>query len=213
MTKILKIKKQSIALVVFTLVVFGLSACGGARKSVDKSADYKSARSLPPLQKPETRSRVLVEDSQEVVGEGATNTVDSQDAGQPVSSNKVPIADIELARQVIKTSADVLRLRLDTDFELAWSYLSQKLQSSTVTVFTRNKDARRIDIGCGDADDPAQASRSGGWSIFRRDSKNKSDYCALQLNERRGVTIVSLLDRRGDEIVGDYSANVFNQLK
>ena len=243
MNNIFEIKKRLYQTAVLFVIMIALSACAaGTKKSVDNSADYRSAQSLPPLKKPDRESKVIVQD------QGASPTILSENisssdleppiADQPTngaagSTVEESIASQEAAQQnralrqqelvesastdlitatVVEARPGVSRLHVDAKFESAWSYLSQQLQSSSMTVFTRNKDAGRVDIGCSQLDEQLQTSKSGGWSVFRRDRRKLSDYCALKIGERRGATIVTLLDRQGDEVVGEFSAKIFNQL-
>ena len=214
--------KHKVQFFVYMLIVSVMTGCGGAKTPVDKSADYKSARSLPPLQKPQRQSSVVIDKSKPSVPDVQTRTIESPTPSSVIANdqeNQAASVDLELASssvdivgELIETSSVALRLQVNAGFDLAWNFLGQQLQGSKITVFSRNKDAGRIAIGCGDADQQASVSRSGGWSIFRRDKKQISDYCSLQLDERRGGTIVTLLDRHGDEIESDYSASVFSQL-
>ena len=222
MIKMPPINKHKVQFFVYMLIVSVMTGCGGAKTPIDKSADYKSARSLPPLQKPQRQSSVVIDKPKPSVPDVQTRTIESPKPSSVIANeqdNQTLSVDSELATssigivgQVVETGSEAVRLQVDADFELAWNFLSEQLQGSKITVFSRNKDAGRIAIGCGDADRQASVSRSGGWSIFRRDKKQISDYCALQLDERRRGTIVTLLDRHGDEIESDYSASVFSQL-
>jgi len=222
MTHNFNIYRQSLLMVLFTIALFNLAACGGPRASSDSSADYKSARSLPPLKKPEQQSPVVLSDDIAPV-ESLLETANETDstssgadeqiskAGESISSPSAQ--DLSLIdAQIVEPRAGVSRLQIDADFSQAWDFLSARLQRSEVTVFTRNKDAGRIAIGCGQIDSQNGSAKSGGWSIFSRDRKKKSDYCAIQLDERRGVTTASLLDRQGEEIAGDFSASIFKRI-
>jgi len=240
MNKILEIKKRLYQTAVLFVIMIALSACAaGTKKSVDNSADYRSAQSLPPLKKPDRESKVIVQDqgaSPTILNESISNrdqepqiadigtagdTIDESIASQDATQQNGVLRQSELVESastdsitatVVEARPGVSRLHVDAKFDSAWSYLSRQLQSSSMTVFTRNKDAGRVDIGCGQLDEQSQTSKSGGWSVFRRDRRKLSDYCALQIGERRGATIVTLLDRQGDEVVGEFSAKIFNQL-
>ena len=243
MNKILEINKRLYQTAVLFVIMIALSACAaGTKKSVDNSADYRSAQSLPPLKKPDRESKVIVQDqgaSPTILNESisnrdqetqiadqpaigtAGNTIDEPIASQDATQKNGVLRQSELVESastdsitatVVEARPGVSRLHVDAKFDSAWSYLSRQLQSSSMTVFTRNKDAGRVDIGCGQLDEQSQTSKSGGWSVFRRDRRKLSDYCALQIGERRGATIVTLLDRQGDEVVGEFSAKIFNQL-
>ena len=213
---------RSLLFILLTIVLFNFAACGGIRAASDSSADYKSARSLPPLKKPEQQSPVVLSDDIAPV-ESLLETANESDSIESSVDQQISSADESLANQkvqnlsliatqVVEPRAGVSRLQIDADFSQAWEFLSNRLQRSEVTIFTRNKDAGRIAIGCGQIDSRNGATKSGGWSIFSRDRKTKFDYCAIQLDERRGVTTASLLDRQGEEIAGDFSANIFKRI-
>ncbi len=194
-------KKPLPRLTLLTILLFSLSACGGAKKISDTSADYKSAKSLPPLKKPQRLPRAIVLD-------------DSKQAAEQVSLDEANAVSAEplVRASTVEVKPGVSRLKINAKFAPAWAYLSEQLQQTKITVFARNKDAGRISIGCAELNKEDEISNSGGWSILRRASRKSSDHCALEVSERRGVTTATLLDREGDEIVGDASVKVLEQL-
>ncbi len=114
-----------------TLTILSLSACGGSKKIItsDDSADYKSARSLPPLTKPSrpvasqdkvvlqpavvaTAVDVVIEQSLPLVS--APTTIASQNSDQQISApqiavepaNSVPLSNAQgLANSATDVSA------------------------------------------------------------------------------------------------------------
>ena len=205
-----------------------LVACTSNRIVVtsDDSVDYKSAKSLPTLIKPEdlpaepntpTQVEQSVVQVEEVVAVKPTivsqpDSVASEDiqlsepSTEPVYEDTT---DVELDPQTTKgisvVSSDIVtqgattRLRIDSDWDAAWDYLVDQLNSSGLTVFSRNKTAGRIAIGCGQIGDEVKVTRSGGWSIFNRKSVKASEYCSLQMKDKGDTILVSVLDRAGNE--------------
>lgn len=234
--------KQLKALVLFTCVL-SLSACAGkAVLTKDDSADYKSARSLPPLKKP---SRVTygtpppVNESAPVAVESPVsndNTLDSElensvpsqensfvpePIDEPIVEQQVIEEQVEIAQavdsselqtQIISVNDNTKRLSIDAEAKQAWQFLVAKLSQSDLTVHARNEKAGRFSIGCSDVDTSKGIVKRGGWSIFTRKAEKQSDYCAMLVSSSREKTIVKVLDRSGLEANAESSQRIFERL-
>ncbi len=228
-----------------------LSACGPGKvvNTQDNSADYKSARSLPPLKKPtpvvvtqrapaevaeeqvdvspkieatpieaaqqdsveaELTDLDVVADSERVANSAQTEISDEADAGAVIGASETPNAKQSVS--VIDVDSGQARLKIDTGFDQAWVYLSDSLKKSDLTVFSRNRAAGRFSIGCATIAAAPTVTKKGRWSFFNRDRQPRLEYCALQAVERRGATLVSVLNRSGEEVTAEYSRDVFNRL-
>lgn len=223
-----------------------LSACGGGKivNTQDNSAEYRTARSLPPLKKPTSvvvtqRAPVEVVEQQaapvEPVAEDSAGIEPPQiDVAQNEAPQTEPIAiddasqDEEVSQSaqavtsapanfnasasVIEDDSGQARLKIDTGFDQAWVYLSDSLKKSDLTVFSRNKAAGRFSIGCASIAAAPTVTKKGRWSFFNRDRQPRLEYCALQAVEKRGTTLVSVLNRSGEEVTAQYSRDVFKRL-
>ncbi len=221
-----------------------LSACGAGKivNTQDNSAEYKTAKSLPPLKKPTPvvvtqRAPVeVVEQQTETVepvaevstaAEAAQSEVALNEAPEEVVENRgnaVETADVAQSEQAVASAAAVssanivddgsgqARLKIDSGFDQAWAYLSDNLKKSDITVFSRNKAAGRFSIGCASIAAAPTVTKKGRWSFFNRDRQPRLEYCALQAVERRGATLVSVLNRSGEEVTAEYSRDVFTRL-
>ncbi|MCH2189777.1 MAG: hypothetical protein MK188_02480 [Gammaproteobacteria bacterium] len=207
----------------------------------DDSVDYKSAKSLPPLIKPEDlaeKPAVLASPSQQSeveVEEGVdsdpavsaeTLVVANEDEGSPITgetdndsvvTNSEETASTSLADSVLISTSLVskgatTRLQINSRWDPAWDYLVDQLNSSGLTVFSRNKTAGRIAIGCGDIEHRVKVTRSGGWSIFNRKSEKTTEYCSLQMKDEGDIVLVSVLDRAGNEVPQKESDTVLSGL-
>jgi len=235
------ILKRSLSMILATYLALSLSACGGGKKisTKDNSVDYRSAQSLPPLKKP---SRVVVTPTQvpsaapqvtaiepsasvaeqadsDVIREEAvvaenliedSSAVTAEPITEPVTLPSTP--NPVLNASVVREKSGQARLEVAAGFEQAWQYLSSNLQKSDLTVFSRNKEAGRFSIGCANIAAAPTVVKSGRWSFFNRDRQENQEYCALQAVEKRGTTIVSVLNRAGEEVSGEYSNNVFSRI-
>lgn len=258
--------KAALTLLVKTMLVsttLGLAACqsGKVVDTVDDSADYRSARALPPLKRADQVKpgvSVAPEVSQPKATALESESTLAAEQGAPVVSVDTPSDGVERESIVIEpnidneamsvsrdddmpsspqvSSADELggassmstgsmlsslvsdddatKLEIQSDFEGAWSFLTGRLVESELTVFSRNKAAGRISIGCGDISDSekVEVSRAGGWSIFNRRKAQASEYCALQTEESKGRTLVSVLNRSGQEVGAEYGRNILNKI-
>lgn len=217
-----------VGLMVVTAVA--LSACGRGRviSTQDDSADYKSARALPPLKKPESEPVVAarpVETSQPAVVTAVEKPqlIESQLENSGLEAETVAdgnsIAESSAlassnSEAVISVTGDKAKLIINREVDEAWDWLIDNLSRSDLTVFSRNKTAGRISIGCGEIDGGAEGGvkRSGGWSIFTRKKQRISEYCALETQGKRGQTIVKMLDRAGDDVSAQYGRPVLERV-
>jgi len=215
---------RSLLLLGITLATLSLSACGGGKNvsTKDNSAEYKSARALPPLKKPSGTEAVVSAPNAtapEVVSESAqsnTPAIVADNSNQESSASAVAAEESKVDSSVISASVTTdkpgqARLEIAADFDQAWDYLSSSLQKSDITVFSRNKEAGRFSIGCANIAAAPTVTKSGRWSFFNR-SKENLEYCALQAIGKRGSTTVSVLNRAGEEVSGEYSNEVFGRL-
>jgi len=200
----LSVFRQVVSVLALISMAVLVTACGTKRviQTSDDSADYKSARSLPPLKKP---SQVAVQ----------TNT--DQTAAAEVSvvapATLIESESAEIDARVIEGSQGAAQLEISTGFDPAWRYLSASLQKSDVTVFSRTKSAGRFAVGCsGIAEDTVSVQQKGRWSFFKRDKNQEFEYCSLKMVEKRGVTLVSVLDRNGSEVASENSAGLFERI-
>lgn len=222
------IPKHGLCMFLVIVATLSLSACGGKKNisTEDSSADYKSAQALPPLKKP---SRVVVagqsapssplvsEPDVSVVGTSpqelttSTNGVSDNTAQDDSGQGSTSEADV-LSSSVVAGKSGEMRLQVEAGFEETWDYLSASLQKSDITVFSRNKAAGRFSIGCANIAAAPTVSTSGRWSFFNRSKQQNLEYCALQALEKRGITVVSVLNRAGEEVSGEYSNDVFSRI-
>ena len=223
--------RVSRVVIVLVLTLF-LASCGSGGKvsTQDKSVEYQSARKLPPLKKPSP----VVNSTPAEANEGAVE--ESPTSGEVAAAQSlVPSADpliqesnatTEANSAVANTSTqkveaqitnlrnNIARLTVASEFDAAWDYLTTRLARSSVTVFSRNKAAGRFAIGCAAfrVPDEGSSSRSGGWAIFNRGSGKDEEYCALSVSTARGNTVVSALDREGEEVGKAGAVLVFNEI-
>jgi uncharacterized lipoprotein len=221
--------KRNAFIFLVTLITLSLSACGGGKKIVttDDSADYKSARSLPPLKKPSlvvvsqnttsaraaTDSGIVEEPSAEVAGKPSAEVVEKTEAlASAPDSNTAEAPFEQLSATVVDAGSGRAQLEVAAEFDRAWDYLNASLQQSDLTVFSRNKEAGRFSIGCANIAAAPTVVKSGRWSFFNRDKQQSLEYCALQAVEKRGITVVSVLNQAGEEVSGEYSKKLFSRI-
>lgn len=192
--------------------------------TVDDSADYRSARSLPPLKKP-SRNQSLPSANDEVASE-PQDVVLEEAAPMPttmpessftdessVAAVESDVSETAIAASVVANDDGESFLQIDAPFEQAWEYLADSLQKSDVTIFARNEAAGRFSIGCGDIkDDKVTVQKRGGWSIFTRDKPEELEYCALQVVEQKNQALVSVLNRSGEVVSAASSNSVFKRI-
>ena len=204
-----------------------LGACGRPDLIVttDDSADYKSARTLPPLKK--TRTVQNTDSSPSPIVETSVETPVYTPAETPIETPvETPQAQIEpsptdtasavestpsVVANIIQPKSGVSRLQLDLGFNEAWNFLVDGVLKSNVTLHSRNKAAGILSIGCGEIGESEPVSNEGGWSIFRK--KNQlSEYCSMQLIGDDDQSRVLVLNQSGDEVSSVQSEAIFNQL-
>ena len=200
----------------FVLVLGALLASCGGRSTLltkDDSADYRSARALPPLKKPRPQQ---TEPSQNVNSLPASQSIEQPtDLGTIVESTvaepQINQAQQNASDELASTSASVVRAKEGTallvikqPLDQAWGYMRRSLKGSNVTVHSSNQSAGRILVGCASLEEGDQSgdanNNTSGWSIFSA-KPEESEYCTLQLIERgKGsevTTQVSALTRSG----------------
>jgi len=219
----------------FWVVVLSLfvTACGGSKSVVtyDDSADYSSARQLPPLKKPSksatTSAPAAAQASVALPNQAATTpenvsaptSAARQAESQVVSESPVTSAEnIEntsaavVTARVVEPSENIARLEVDAGIDAAWEYVSANLRGSNITVHNRNQVAGLIAVGCPQSDSGRPIiSKRGGWSIFGR-KPQQQEHCSLQLSKSRSKTAVSLFDRSGLEMDAEYAKDMFTRL-
>ncbi|RBP50961.1 outer membrane protein assembly factor BamC [Arenicella xantha] len=213
-----------LTLLMSLVLLLSIAGCGsrGVIQTVDDSADYRSARSLPPLKKP-AREQVLPssnddpsttpEDVVLIEPEPQPAAVQAQPTLIKDTDSSVNDADQFIAARVVTVDDDQAVLEIDASFDRAWEYLAENLQRSDVTIFARNESAGRFSIGCGDiVDDNVTVQKRGGWSFFTREKSENLEYCALQVVEKKGVSHVSVLNRSGAIVSANSSNRVFERI-
>ncbi|GHA00824.1 hypothetical protein GCM10008090_07330 [Arenicella chitinivorans] len=197
-----------------------LTGCNNKRiiQTVDDSAEYQSARALPPLIKPSgsPASEPVLDDEPEmpedvVITEPEEPAVAVQAA--PVSEPVSQAPQRTLTARVVETRDGRSKLLIDAPLTEAWAYLAANLQKSDVTIFSRNETAGRFAIGCTDIPEQAvRVQKRGGWSIFTRDKTEPSEYCGLQTVEEKGQTAVTVLNRAGVVVPAESSNKIFARI-
>lgn len=174
-----------------------LFACGGDKvvETQDESAEYRSARALPPL----------IKDLEPATAESAAAAIPEPYVPRQASDGSVTLS-------IISKGDKRLRLQVNAEFERAWTAISEKLKSSAITVHNRNRNAGRIAIGCGELSEPELAATSGGWSVFRKKPAKESEYCALQMLPGKRRTEVQVLNRNAQEVGKAAAQQVFDRL-
>ena len=223
--------RVSRVVIVLVLTLF-LASCGSGGKvsTQDKSVEYQSARKLPPLKKPSpVVSSVPAEANEGGVEESPTSgevaaaqsldpsadtLTQESDSTTGASSAVANTSTQKVEAQITNLRNNIARLTVASEFDAAWDYLTTRLARSSVTVFSRNKAAGRFAIGCAAfrVPDEGSSSRSGGWAIFNRGSGKDEEYCALSVSTARGNTVVSALDREGEEVGKAGAVLVFNEI-
>jgi len=181
--------KRKVSNLLVALILATLMACSGNKVVVttDDSADYQSARQLPPLKKDVNDAVVTSAYPGSIVGQSGAVTM-----------------------SIEQVSDDVTRLNINAGIEDAWNSLLNDVRNSEVTLQGRNQAANQIEVGCGAIDDGAEESNEEGWSLF--DNELIHEYCILQLNENRNQTRVQLLNRRGQEVPSSDAMTIFNKI-
>jgi uncharacterized lipoprotein len=205
--------KKTITSMALLMGLLSLVACGGRSTVVthDDSAEYRDARSLPPLKKPNAP------DAQ--TSEGlATQTSTTAPVAAPVQSSAPTQTSgasqsSVISANVIETNDNQVALQINGDVDAAWRYLRTNLKRSDITVHTRNKAAGRFAIGCAgiDSEEGVAVTKSGGWSIFRR-KQSETEHCSLQLVADNDVSVVRAYDRSGQLVSAQLARGLFNRL-
>lgn len=210
-----------------------IAACGGKQVvTLDDSAEYHAAKSLPPLKKPSSLTPAASAEVGVAMADDQGKPLAAEDLASLKRPNRkdtsqVSAATEEISREmaaiiptnkhdaiiarVIESEEDVVRLQIDGGFETAWSYVSSNLRKSDITVHNRNRSAGRFAIGCGKLADSPTVIKHGGWSIFSR-KPERQEYCAIQLLANKSVTLVTLNNRDGGEIAAESAKQVFTRL-
>ncbi len=236
--------KRVLCLLVVAMGLSTLSACSRNRTvaTVDDSAEYKNARALPPLKRPDQNTQTVTSrpaeinppvkvepiaaaDSVPTITEPVSPATDpSVDLPIETSAGSVAVSETPVANTasavntVVEASlandADGAKLIVNAGFDQAWAYLVNRLKGSEITVFSRNKTAGRIAIGCAEigTGDEVEVTRAGGWSFFNRKKNRLSEYCSLQSVERRGATVVTVLDRAGEKAPPDSAKLILERV-
>jgi uncharacterized lipoprotein len=211
----IRVLRNNAALLVLVSVLIG---CGGSKTVItaDDSAEYRNAVSLPPLKKP-TAPSVISSDADSVAVTAGIETP-SASSQQSSTSDQTPavlenksIGNATSAR-VIGLDGDIARLKINAGLDSAWSYLSEHLKRSDITVHTRSKTARRFSIGCASLQaKPTNSPKRSAWSFFAK-KKTPTEHCSLLLASSRSETQVKLLNRSGAEYKSDVSKPLFARL-
>lgn len=193
-----------------------ISGCSGRKDVVtqDDSAEYRDAKTLPPLKKPsgnlaqrgaspEPQLATQTPQAQQAVGSNAINT-------EPSGAAAINL----ISASVVEKKGDSAQLKIDADFDRAWVFMRNNLNNSDITVHSRNKAAGRVLIGCKSIDEAeeATADKKGGWSIFKRSSKEDLTHCALQLVASKKSTLVNVLNRSGEFVPAAAANAIFSRL-
>lgn len=185
-------------LAVLLLLSAFVSACSGAKviQTVDDSADYKSATSLPPLNKRLNGTKVKTK--AEVV---ATDKEEAKSTPQPTQKF--------ISSELITVDENTTRLLVELPVDEALTYLADKLVASGVTVHHRNLQAGRISIGCGDIESSPSIKKKSRWVFSGRREIGRLDYCVLELNSDRRGTVVKVLDLNQEEVKKSAAEGIF----
>lgn len=117
-----------------------------------------------------------------------------------------------IASTIVDIDKGATRMEINAEFDQAWADLNENLQTSDLTVFSRNKVARRFSIGCGGIEAAPAVVKKSGWSFLNREKHERLEYCVLELNQKRGKTHVSVLNRSGVEVLGAFSRPIFERI-
>lgn len=176
-------------------VIVFLAGCGGKENyvSVDKSADYKSAQSRPPLRKPNNPSVVP----------------------EPVSSEIQSENTMEIKASLL--DGENIRLQFNTDMNQSWAFLSKKLIGQGITIFERNETARYFVVACSDVGiletakqgQPVENSR---WVIFRQEVEKESDNCSIRLLRQKDNVVAAVYNQYGQVVNTESVRQLFIQL-
>lgn len=173
---------------------------------------------------PELDEALIIDDTVENVAEESAVAVESPDTLEneiqetaaesefEIIQTDVPYGEVTVASTVIVTGKGAARMEVNAEFDQAWAYLNDNLKTSDLTVFSRNKVARRFSIGCGGIEAAPAAVKKSGWSFLNREKHERLEYCVLELNQKRDQTHVSVLNRSGVEVLGAFSKPIFERI-
>lgn len=187
--RMIMMKKGSIVLVALLCLVVLASCSRGKIETVDKSVDYQSARSIPPLKHPDHSNEA------------------PQELDQSLQTITLPETQNGVFAKIIQDKQGLPLLLIESEFDQAWEYLDDQLKRKNVTVYNRSKEAGIFSVGCGDiADIPTFEKKSGGWTIFNRRKKTVvTEYCTLHVTAaRKKTTSAAVMNRYGQVVGGDY---------
>ncbi len=225
------------------LCASGLAACGGERAVVseDKSVDYRSARSLPPLMKtlPSNETNVptgsvstaptssMARDK--AVPDTARSYAPTSITSEPLQNDSPDSMQIEVGAQtspeqageppvnvsssIITTADNTSRLLVTASLNTAWNYVIAQARGSKLSIFSRNVADARMYIGCKGIPQEGSAKKKKGWTIFNRDKPAEAaQYCSLKLQEQGSNTHVLVLDTTGTEVDAEFAEPILNGL-
>lgn len=182
--------------IVYLFAICFLVGCGGKDSyvSVDRSADYTSAQSRPPLRKPDS---------------------------QPITSVPSSIARVDtsltgLIEPALLDGEDV-RLQLNTDMDQSWAFLASKLIGQGITVFERNETARYFVVACSDVgvlEDSAQVEpvKENRWVIFSKEVEKESENCSIRLSQQKEFVVAVVYNQYGQVINTERARQLFVKL-
>lgn len=193
-----------------------LSACGTQSKIVttDDSADYHSARSIPPLKKVNvdrntTQTAPVNQPETPAVATVATNTPQPEAIVEPAPTAQ-PLND-QVAFRVVQLESGQVRMQLDANPNDAWAVIDKLLIPSDITVHSKNQVAGRFAIACEGIEEEAPVVKKGGWSFFNRKTAAQ-EYCSIKLIDVKGGTFASVFNKRGAEVSGTEADGIFTRL-
>lgn len=193
--------------ITFSLLL-ALTACGGNKviTTTDDSADYKTAKQLPPLNKSpqlENNSPELDSKSSQLVNNSSESATTSIQVSERSNNQSITTSIVDVS--------DYKRLLIDAPTDEAWPYFLTQLRTSTVTIHSRNNEATRVEVGCGSIDDGAKKIEKDGWLILDRENL-VYEYCVMQLTESRGVTSVSVRNRLDEEVSASEAITLLSKV-
>lgn len=219
LTQIQSMLKLVRNIVFLVFLSFVLASCGGNKvvATVDDSADYKSARELPPLKKPVRQVASEQASSQQatVTEQDENQNLTDEPAPAAIPSVTSPPADRPIAASVVAVQGRS-RLMIEASADEAWSFLMRSIAKSDITVFSRNQAIGRIEIGCSDieskADSGTEPVKKNGWVLFDRAKETKQDYCALDtVSDKQGMQ-VRVMNRSGLEASSASAEKIFERI-
>jgi len=180
------------------------------------SSTTASEESIAQIDEPLVQKEAPIVQAEEPIAQAEEPIAQAQ---EPEVQGQVEVAEaaetsepLALNASVVTETSGQARLVVEADFEQAWEYLSENMKKSDLTIFSRNKEAGRFSIGCANIAAAPTVVKSGRWSFFNRGKQLNLEYCSLKVAEKRGKTSVSVLNRAGEEVSGEYSNTVFSRI-